>query len=230
MKRILTIILFISTVMFTYGQNKDAQDVKFFRRGDFFSADNLYIDSNRYLLDSTLMRSVDKYDSIFPFLDKCYVESTLYPFRYHDKPYSITWMLIDDKIYVADISYYGSKSLNSTKQDGYDVLTKLSGGKVEKINPKQTIKDAPGIGQLGLIPATWVDGVFFAKQMPSNDVNVIDSFASYGDNPKKKNVAYYSWLLTEPWTILTFKNGQLINTSEITPGVSLNFILQSNKR
>ncbi len=113
-----------------------------------------------------------------------------------DKNYKAYWVLADSMVYLSDIDgngFVNDKGERFPSEKNYAKLENLTGVKFQKGIPE--IKSGIPHSPLGMMPATWVNGIYYLKK-------------------SKGQMSHDKWD-TMPYIELVIKNGILVSTRNI---------------
>lgn len=167
--------------------------------------DYLYWKGGVFLMNKSPLSSFDNYKAIFNGYNIPQIEID-YPVGMMVTPlgqkYQPLWILMDDKLYLGDIYFYALSDESAKKEkfprgEQYKELEQLTGVPFDK-NGSFKKEDLP-IGEKGVMPADWFDGVILVKERRGENENL----------EKWKTSPYYK---------LEFKKGRLQSVSKIEDG------------
>lgn len=191
-------ILTVSEVQAQFEKESKSVLEEFFRT----TLDLLYLNGEEYGMNESPMFLLKGYRNVYPQVP--IVEISFAPGGpIVDKNYKITWAVIDNSLYLCDLDFsdFGTEEkINNIffKNEQYKIMEDFT-----HIHFRLLwifTKIGTPLSPVGVIPAYWMNGVLYVKEM----------ITSYSDDD-----VYFQWL-SKPCKRLVFRRGKLVSMNEVS--------------
>ena len=223
---VLILTITLCYVLPAYGQQSlsDTPEQKKEDYDIFISCDVIYWKSRKpdafYAVDQTPLKTIPGYDTLYKKATPTFCPPDLIPTP--EKPYSITWEIIDKQLYLCDIVFdvlrgWGeidlptkdTKEMRKYTDDAffpngakYQIMEQFTGIKFQK----DRIHTAWPIKPQGVIPALWVNGSFLLKKNETKIPVILEPELTTG---------YRLAINNAPTIKVTFSKGRIVSVEHL---------------